>query len=193
VVYATRPIKGILGEFTAGGIIEGSPATVWSKVGKPEYGVTPESRQYIEKGRYAIAIPVKDPKCYAKPVRLDEIREISGEKLVLQDPRRVKPGEKLYDAIMEARSKGYVESERLAEAEDRATTTRFVDALDLLLEHAALQILWFIENSADYNECMREFTAKILKCMQDLSHQQYYYLDCLEKKGLYGSLQKNNE
>jgi len=67
VVYATRPIKGILGEFTVGEIIEGTPSEVWSKVGKLEYGVTPESPQYIEKGRYAIAIPVKDPKCYAKP------------------------------------------------------------------------------------------------------------------------------
>jgi len=109
VVYATSPIKGILGEFTAGEIIEGSPADVWSKVGKPEYGVTPESRQYIEKGRYAIAIPVIDPKCYAKPVKLGEIKEMSGERLVLQNPRRVKPGEKLYYAIMEARSKGYVD------------------------------------------------------------------------------------
>jgi len=109
VVYATSPIKGILGEFAAGEIIEGTPSEVWSKVGKLEYGVTPESRQYIEKGRYAVAIEVTNPRCYTKPVRLDEIREISGEKLVLQNPRRVKPGEKLYNIIMEARSRGYID------------------------------------------------------------------------------------
>jgi len=105
VVYAMDPIKKILGEFTVGGKpIEGSLDEVWSKVGKPEYGVTPESRHYIENHDYAIAIPVKDPKCYAKPVKLDEIRRIIGsEKWVLQGPVRVKPGEKLYDVIMEAR------------------------------------------------------------------------------------------
>jgi len=114
VVYAKDPIKAILGEFTVGGDpIEGPPDEVWSKVGKPEYGITPESRQYIEKGRYAIAIPVKDPKCYAKPIKLDEIKEISGKKLVLQNPRRVKPGEKLYDIIMEARSRGYIDCQTI--------------------------------------------------------------------------------
>jgi len=75
VVCVIDPVKAILGEFTGGGKpVEGSPATVWSMVGKPEYGVTPESRQYIENSDYAVAIPVKDPKCYTKPVKLDEIR-----------------------------------------------------------------------------------------------------------------------
>jgi len=113
VVYATSPIKAILGEFTAGKIIKDTPSEVWSKVGKPEYGVTKESYQYIEKGKYAVAIEVTNPRCYAKPVTLGEIKEISGEKLVLQNPRRVKPGEKLYDIIMEARSRGYIDCQTI--------------------------------------------------------------------------------
>jgi len=120
VVYATSPIKGILGEFTAGKIIKDTPSEVWSKVGKPEYGVTKESYQYIEKGRYAVAIEVTNPKCYAKPIKLDEIKEISGERLVLQNPRQIKPSEKLYDMIMEARSKGYVDCKSIKECREYA-------------------------------------------------------------------------
>jgi len=51
------------------------------------------------------------------------------------------------------------ESKRYAEPEDRSTATKFINALDLLLEHVVLQILWFLENPAEYNERMREFTT----------------------------------
>jgi len=80
VVYAIRPIKKILGEFIAGKPIEGTPDEVWSKVGKLEYGITPESQQYIMDHEWAVAIPVIDPRCYAKPVKLGEIRERTGKK-----------------------------------------------------------------------------------------------------------------
>jgi len=43
-------------------------------------------------------------------IKLGEIREvICNKRWVPRGPRRVKPGEKLYDIIMEARSKGYVD------------------------------------------------------------------------------------
>jgi len=79
-------------------------------VGKPEYGITPESYHYIGEGDCTVAIEVTNPRCYAEPVKLDEIRRIIGsEKWALRGPVRVKPGEKLYDVVMEARSRGYVD------------------------------------------------------------------------------------
>jgi len=106
VVYAKDPIKAILGEFTAGKPIKETPTKVWRRVGKLKYGITPGSRRYIMGHKFAVAIPVKDPKCYAKPVTLEEIRKKTGRKgWVPRGPMRVKPGEKLYDIIMKARKR----------------------------------------------------------------------------------------
>jgi len=104
VIYVISPIKAILGEFIAGKPIEGTPDKVWCMVGKLEYGITPESHQYIMNHECAVAIPVIDPRCYAKPVTLDEIRERTGKKRwTLPGPIPVKPRGELFKIIMEAR------------------------------------------------------------------------------------------
>jgi len=52
------------------------------------------------------------------------------------------------------------ESGKLAGPEDRVVTVRLIDALDLLLEHVAVQMLWFLEKPAEYIERMHEFATR---------------------------------
>jgi len=53
-------------------------------------------------------------------------------------------------------SRDFVSSTR---TEDE-TLVKFVDALDLLLEHVVTQLLWFLEDPAKYNEDMSEFLTR---------------------------------
>jgi predicted transcriptional regulator len=77
IVYASGGVKAIIGEFRAGRIYSGSPRDVESFLEKlGDTGVGREDYTYISGARRAMAIEVKDPRLYAKPIRLSELRTI---------------------------------------------------------------------------------------------------------------------
>jgi len=116
--------------------------------------------EVVERPQDTMTIAEQVVKCIESRIHRYEVLEPRlGETLrtllkkVLVDGRALLKVKVILDRLTE-------ESERFAEPEDRVTTARFVDSLDLLLEHAALQILWFLENPAEYNGLMRGFAAR---------------------------------
>lgn len=76
ILYVSGDTKSIIGEFTAGEVIEDTPDNVWRKVRKPGSGIGREAYRYIKGSRLAQAIEVLNPRLYKVPVTLEEIRNI---------------------------------------------------------------------------------------------------------------------
>lgn len=73
VVYASKPIAKIVGEFTVETVLEDSPETIW-KITKNYAGITEEFfKQYFKGKNKAYAIKVKRSIQYQKPIELSEI------------------------------------------------------------------------------------------------------------------------
>lgn len=76
IVYASSPIKAIIGEFEAGRVFKASPETVWQFVNTfPDSGIEDEDWKYIKGARYALAIEVVNPVYYEEPIPLEVIRK----------------------------------------------------------------------------------------------------------------------
>lgn len=74
LVYATAPVRRIIGLFEVGDIVEGSPRSLWKQFSE-ESGVDPgDYDNYFAGSRKAFAIAVKDPVLLKHPVRLDDLR-----------------------------------------------------------------------------------------------------------------------
>ena len=74
LVYATAPIRRVIGVFEVGNIVEGSPRSLWEKYSDVS-GIEPdEYKSYYAGSRKAFAIAVKDPVLLERPVRLDDLR-----------------------------------------------------------------------------------------------------------------------
>lgn len=73
VIYATSPIKAIVGEFSVGGSLTGVPPDVWASVGSS--GAIDKNRfdAYYASAPAAIAIRVRAAKRYSTPVPLQAI------------------------------------------------------------------------------------------------------------------------
>ncbi|MCD6510320.1 MAG: DNA-binding protein [Thermoprotei archaeon] len=104
VLYASSPMKAIIGEFTVGRVIEGDSNFVWEYVTRiPNSGVSVEDWPYIKGAKVALAIEVLSPRRFKRPLHLEEIRSmIPG----FQPPlsyRRLRPGELLLKVINKIR------------------------------------------------------------------------------------------
>ncbi len=73
-IYATSPIKAVVGTVVCAGVIEGHPAELWQSCGRA--GHVPESRffEYFDGSERGVAIEVTDASPWAAPLRLDAIR-----------------------------------------------------------------------------------------------------------------------
>ncbi len=76
VVYVSGNVKAVVGEFSAGRILEGAPEALWARVRRPGTGIGEDAWEYIRGAKRAIAIEVLEPRLYQRPVSLEEIRRI---------------------------------------------------------------------------------------------------------------------
>jgi len=76
IVYASGNVKSIVGEFTAGKVYRGTPESIWNIASGKKNGVGEDAWNYIRGSKKAMAIEVKNPRLYPRPVTLDEIRRI---------------------------------------------------------------------------------------------------------------------
>jgi predicted transcriptional regulator len=75
-VYATAPVQAILGYFTCGKIIKGTPRELWEGYdGGPEL-TRSFLRSYFEGRAKGYAIQVRDPRAWTSPLTLDILREL---------------------------------------------------------------------------------------------------------------------
>lgn len=76
VLYASNPVKAVVGEFWVKSIFEGSFEEVWSVVTSFENsGIDERDKPYVAGGRRVLTIEALNPKRYAKPLTLREIRK----------------------------------------------------------------------------------------------------------------------
>lgn len=74
IVYASSPIRMVIGYFTVAGIDEGSPSELWRKYQKVGGIAETEFREYYRSAGFAVAINVGEVKTLAKPMRLRNLR-----------------------------------------------------------------------------------------------------------------------
>ncbi|MGI0120097.1 hypothetical protein [Zooshikella sp. RANM57] len=73
VVYATRPISKVIGQFDIENVIQGTPQQIWS-VTKRSAGVSKEFfDKYFDGKSCAYAIKVNNPTTYDRPQTLQEV------------------------------------------------------------------------------------------------------------------------
>jgi len=78
----------------------------------------------------------------------------------------------------------WITIKRITEIEDK-TIAKFAEAIDLLLEHIAIQLLWFLENPEDYSENMSKFLLEYKEDAKDyiiLTISAILLLKVLEKQ-----------
>ena len=108
ILYVSGKVKAILGEFTAGRIIEGSAEAVWRTIRQyGNVGIDADDWPYIKGARKALAIEVLNPVMYDRPIRLDEIRRIIPGFMPPISFRRLYPGEPLVKLLIEKVSRKY--------------------------------------------------------------------------------------
>ncbi len=77
VLYVSGNVRAIMGEFTAGKIIKGSALYVWNKaMEQGDVGLDEDDWPYIKGSKTALAIEVRNPRIYKRPISLNEIRRI---------------------------------------------------------------------------------------------------------------------
>lgn len=77
VVYASDPIKQVIGEFEIGEILYEQPQALWAKTGD-KAGITKERfLGYFEKREKGYAIGIREAKMYDTPMRLSELTVLS--------------------------------------------------------------------------------------------------------------------
>jgi len=97
VIYASSPLKAIIGEFIAGRVIEGDPNFIWNFVARiPNSGIEIKDWPYIKGAKTALAIEVLAPKRYDYPLSLEEIRSRIPHFQPPMSYKRVRPGEPLF-------------------------------------------------------------------------------------------------
>ena len=72
-VYASKPVSRIVGSFTVGNLLEGTPSSVWRKTSK-EGGVTRQHfNEYFKDHDKAYAIQIKKPKLFKRPIEPESV------------------------------------------------------------------------------------------------------------------------
>jgi predicted transcriptional regulator len=75
IVYATKPVGKVVGEFSIGGVIEVHPVKLWGLT-KEHAGITRKFfDEYFASRSRAYAIEVKNPRRYTKPKDIDAFIE----------------------------------------------------------------------------------------------------------------------
>jgi len=73
VVYASAPIKKVIGEFEIGDILHEEPLVLWAKTGD-QSGITKKRfLEYFDNKTTGYAIEVKEARTYDMPIRLNEL------------------------------------------------------------------------------------------------------------------------
>lgn len=73
IIYATKPVGKIVGEFEVGGVLSAAPEALWSST-KRHSGITKHFfMSYFENRRTAFAIQVKNPTRYDRPLSLNKL------------------------------------------------------------------------------------------------------------------------
>jgi len=100
IVYASSPIKAILGEFESGRVFKASPEAVWRFVNTfPDAGIEEEDWNYIRGARYALAIEVLNPVYYDTPIPLEIIRRYIPSFVPPMSYQIVRPGSPLAQVL----------------------------------------------------------------------------------------------
>jgi predicted transcriptional regulator len=80
-LYATTPVKGLVGEARIEDIVRGSPQEIWSSFSQ-EIGCTwSQFSQYTQGASQVFAVVLADAKPYSRIVPLEEMRRLTGEHL----------------------------------------------------------------------------------------------------------------
>ncbi|AND85554.1 hypothetical protein [Clostridium tyrobutyricum] len=73
VVYATKPVGKVIGEFEIDDILRGNPNSIWEQT-KLYSGIDENSyMKYFSKRENGFAIAIKKTKVYKKPLELEEL------------------------------------------------------------------------------------------------------------------------
>lgn len=75
-VYCTSPIKKIVGFFTCGGVLVGTPNDIWAKTNQESGLNKGDFFSYYKNKEKAIAIRISNPKEFKSPCELEQMREI---------------------------------------------------------------------------------------------------------------------
>lgn len=73
VIYATKPVGKVIGEFKVGGILENSPNMLWVSTEKHSGTSREFYMSYFRDCRKAFAIKVESPTRYLEPLNLYEL------------------------------------------------------------------------------------------------------------------------
>ena len=73
-VYATSPVKAVIGSFVCGGVVEGSPTRLWTEFGHVSETSRADFREYFRDKNRAFAIRVMSPLSWSRPIHLDDMR-----------------------------------------------------------------------------------------------------------------------
>ncbi len=77
VVYASGRVQAIIGEFRVARVVMGEPRRVWREITREhDAGVDDDDWPYISGSKKAMALRVAEPRLYARPVSLQEMRRI---------------------------------------------------------------------------------------------------------------------
>lgn len=74
-MYSTSPEMAIVGEFTCGRILEGSPTSLWRKLGKDSGTSRAGLLDYFSDKDTGFAIEIEKPLVWSHPLNLASIRE----------------------------------------------------------------------------------------------------------------------
>lgn len=76
IVYATAPMKRVVGEFTTNNIIQGTPKQVWKHT--QDMGAISENEffEYFKNSKQANAIEIKTLNVYKEPDNIDSLKMI---------------------------------------------------------------------------------------------------------------------
>ncbi len=73
VIYATKPVGKVVGEFEVGGVVSDTPAGLWGTT-RRHSGITKQFfMEYFENRSTAFAIQVQNPVRYDKPLDLSDV------------------------------------------------------------------------------------------------------------------------
>jgi predicted transcriptional regulator len=77
ILYATKPIAKVVGEFEVGGLLSGEPEKLWACT-RDHSGISKQHfLSYFRDKATAFAIHVKKPVRYDKPLALSELEGVS--------------------------------------------------------------------------------------------------------------------
>ena len=75
-VYATSPVQAIIGTFTCGRVIEGSPTKLWRDHANASEITRAHFRDYFNGSGKGYAIEVTNPEPWSRPLTLQDLRAL---------------------------------------------------------------------------------------------------------------------